>query len=76
MSRHVMHSIACEIYVNTAIRSVESAVSLSLFLSFPPTTHPLTPPSRTYIRIRLLYEFLILILARSHDGRAMSAMCG
>jgi len=45
MSRHVMHSIACEIYVNTAIRPVESAVSLSLFLSFPPTTRfPLTSP--------------------------------
>lgn len=46
MSRHVMHSIVCEIYVNTAIRPVESAISLSHFLSFPSTTripwHPLT----------------------------------
>lgn len=33
MSCHVMHSIACEIYVNTAIRSRES-VSPALFLPF------------------------------------------
>lgn len=36
MSCHVMHSIACEIYVNTAIRSGES-VSPALFLPFART---------------------------------------
>lgn len=41
MSCHVMHSIACEIYVNTAIRPVESdAVAVPLFPSY--ITHPLT----------------------------------
>lgn len=60
MSRHVMHSIACEIYVNTAIRPVTNPFPLSLRCTHPPCC---LKSSRSAARIKSLYVFLILIPA-------------
>lgn len=75
-----MHSIACEIYVNTAIRLGVGRHSLSLSSSFSPSpTVRHAPPVLEILTYthqdKLLYDFLILILASPypHDALAPSA---
>lgn len=76
MSCHVMHSIACEIYVNTPICSGEFRS-----LSLPSRTSRISGVWNPHVvRIKLLYGFLILILTSALQPVlmtvALNATCG